>query len=1078
MNKTDVMTLDKNSVIPDASNAWKILLEYLHAEGNELNHFGIRDADIPEESTRYWKIIDTNSDFSDLSAGISVILSNILSTTSLDLFNGNPLSYPYWNESIQRLINLVAMSFDPTLSAQYENYEMLENEAGEIVKVNGGIPIKNGTSMRIKDVKQADAGANFGTLSSIYGFSDYLGTTFKKVLKPWVIPWYNVNGHSYAAVRDGDKNLYALMHDSRLDFSREKSTSTVAKWIRLLLPQNKRKVEIEDLDRNFWVIAQTTAAISAYLFDDDGPIKKALKGLLNEIAQLWENVMYLWVQAEVEDEKPYYKDTYVEILPISNNEFQHYVKYDGFDTDDKVINTDDFELFTRERVKYLISQYTDCNLIIIPVVRIHNYESNYHAGEIYPGVFYFDRNKQNPSLEYHAFITNSNESVMIDLTKDDLKESLLSLKEQQFKYETVGKMAKVKDIKKDEPERYYCLLRPDFTAEVSPNGVSLNKLTIEFYDVAYSKIYERGISNGDPVRTIILTPSGTSFVAQIQNNVQAKEEELSTNILNGYYQGELVSMFAQTGSYVMNAAIVPDINLVGGTSESNIEQAWDDFRHNYAANIEGTLSNYIKYFYDNVKDDKGLTYKAKEENGEKYILMVNGQKEYSLSVGDDNKQKISSGNPKHYVPDDYWSKPNTDGHEYNKSSDLPPKDIFSGDVPGSESSESGRSDGYIGKTKIADYSLTQVRKWKKTGTYSFTIGAAIRVPIDGGQVTSTRDYYNIAQAYDATAGVNKYSAEYTASKQYGVNTQYIDLFFDEETQAYELGKAYGGGVNRQTLIMRKEGAEKWTKDNWLYVVVELGWASNCSAIVNYTTSGDKKAFTGMAQLAHQRRIVNISGYEYSKGDYFFGDSELQRAYYAPATKELYEKGWRDADYNGVINNYNEYTMTQQCSVSVFGPGGLFAQTVYVRQPLASVGFIKGSTSYDNIPGSFKPGQWYELRAVKYNGKDIHAVREGYEVMQDATGDTGANYEYYKDLFYKNPDAVKITGSKDTFLDTAVDYEDPTQKSYKVKWSKALQKDYSVKLRDMSHEGLGSTPNENTTQVYSFTRDADGKNIKK
>lgn len=1074
MNKTDVMTLDKNSVIPDVSNAWKILLEYLHAEDNELNHFGIRDADIPGESTRYWKIIDTNSDFSDLSAGISVILNNILSTTSLDLFNGNPLSYPYWNESIQRLINLVAMSFDPTLSAQYENYEMLENEAGEIVKVNGGIPIKNGTAMRIKDVKQADAGANFGTLSSIYGFSDYLGTTFKKVLKPWVIPWYNVNGHSYAAVRNGDKNLYALMHDSRLDFSREKSTSTVAKWIRLLLPQNKRKVEIEDLDRNFWVIAQTTAAISAYLFDDDGPIKKALKGLLNEIAQLWENVMYLWVQAEVEDEKPYYKDTYVEILPISNNEFQHYVKYDGFDAYDDVINTADFQSFTRERVKYLISQYTDCNLIIIPVVRIHNYESNYHAGEVYPGVFYFDRNKQNPSLEYHAFKTNSGGLVKIDLTTDSLKNSLLSLKEQQFKYETVGKMTNVGEIRKDDPERYYCLLRPDFTVQVSPKGVSLDGLTIKFYDIAYSKIYRGGTSNGDSVRTITLTPSGDSFVAQIQDNVQTKEEKLSVNISNGYYQGELVSMFAQTGSYVMMAATVPDINLVGGTSAADIRQAQADFNHDYAANITETLSNYIKYFYEQVEVD-GSTYKQKEKDGQKYILMVNGQKEYSLSIDDSNNhQIIDSQNVDDYVQDYYWSRPNNPNHDYNGSPTLPPKDTFSKIVPGSSGSGSY---GYIGKVKIdnADYPLTRVHKWKKEGTFSFTNGVAIRVPIDGGQVTSTKEYYNIAQAYDATADAdadgNKYSASYTVSRQYGISIGHLS-----KNKEGELKKAPSGGVLRQTLIMRKEGAEKWTKDNWLYVVIELGFASNCSTIVNCETKNGQSALTGLAQIAYGRDIINIDGYGYDQ--YFFGDSGLQEAYKPPTTKELYNKGWTDADYKvKKPEHYDEYNITQQCSVSVFGPNGLFVQTIYVRQPLASAKYIGDSTSYDNIYNNdFKPGQWYELRSIKYNGKNIHTVRAGYEVVQVADGPKAANFEYYKDLFYKNPDAdIEITGSKDTFLDTTVAYEDPTQKFYKVKWSKDLQGKYSVPLRDMSHKGLGLTPDENTTYVYSFARNAYGVN---
>jgi len=38
------------------------------------------------------------------------------------------------------------------------------------------------------------------------------------------------------------------------------------------MPKNTRRVEIEDLNRNFWVIAQVITAIGTYLFDPNGPI--------------------------------------------------------------------------------------------------------------------------------------------------------------------------------------------------------------------------------------------------------------------------------------------------------------------------------------------------------------------------------------------------------------------------------------------------------------------------------------------------------------------------------------------------------------------------------------------------------------------------------------------------------------------------------------------------------------------------------------------------------------------------------------------------------------------------------------
>jgi hypothetical protein len=77
--------------------------------------------------------------------------------------------------------------------------------------------------------------------------------TFKVVKNPWVIPWYNIDGETYRRVRGEDKKLSALTDSSRLDFTRLKN-SNADRWIRLIMPQYKRRVEVEDLNRNFWVI--------------------------------------------------------------------------------------------------------------------------------------------------------------------------------------------------------------------------------------------------------------------------------------------------------------------------------------------------------------------------------------------------------------------------------------------------------------------------------------------------------------------------------------------------------------------------------------------------------------------------------------------------------------------------------------------------------------------------------------------------------------------------------------------------------------------------------------------------------
>jgi len=174
----------------------------------------------------------------------------------------------FWNESLQRLINFFIINI----------------EASDKVLIDNGSQEKNIT---VTTLKEADAGNNF--------------PEFRNDTEKWVIPWYNVDTKNYDEVRRRDEVIDILKNYNKLQYTRkpdnnddEESDLTLDKWIRLLMPQYGRRVEVEDLDRNFWVIAQTIAAISAYLFDDDSPIPKLLEGMTREVSEIWENILYLW----------------------------------------------------------------------------------------------------------------------------------------------------------------------------------------------------------------------------------------------------------------------------------------------------------------------------------------------------------------------------------------------------------------------------------------------------------------------------------------------------------------------------------------------------------------------------------------------------------------------------------------------------------------------------------------------------------------------------------------------------------------------------------------------------------------
>lgn len=137
----------------------------------------------------------------------------------LDNFLDECLTNPpyHWNESFQRLLSI------------YKAYFI---DHGEI----------DHTNITVGDVINANAGNSFNN-----GL--------------WVKPWENIDKDSYGKVRNNDKIKRILNDDNFLQFTH----NLFAKYIRLLMPEYERTVEIEDLNRNFWVIGQVLTGVLSFL---------------------------------------------------------------------------------------------------------------------------------------------------------------------------------------------------------------------------------------------------------------------------------------------------------------------------------------------------------------------------------------------------------------------------------------------------------------------------------------------------------------------------------------------------------------------------------------------------------------------------------------------------------------------------------------------------------------------------------------------------------------------------------------------------------------------------------------------
>jgi len=116
----------------------------------------------------------------------------------------------FWNESVSSLLSYVLLNFDNSIGDR------------EIV-----------SNIKVSDIKNANAGNSFNG-------------------ENWVQPWKNIDGNTYSDVRSTDKIESVLNNSTDLQFTR---TAGVDKWLRLIMPKYTRAVEVEDLNRNFWVIA-------------------------------------------------------------------------------------------------------------------------------------------------------------------------------------------------------------------------------------------------------------------------------------------------------------------------------------------------------------------------------------------------------------------------------------------------------------------------------------------------------------------------------------------------------------------------------------------------------------------------------------------------------------------------------------------------------------------------------------------------------------------------------------------------------------------------------------------------------
>lgn len=501
---------------------WDGLLQYLQNEyqKNPFNgKYGVRQNMFPVDidSQKVTSVIEYINDNADL---IDSFLDSCLAEIS---------PQEHWNPSFAQLLAL------------YRKYFVNQEEI-------------DSTNITVRDIVNANA-----------------GNSFEK--NPWVIPNINIDNKQYPEVRKNDKIERILNDDKFLQFTH----STFKKYIRLLMPEYQRVVEVEDLNRNFWVIGQVLTGILSFLFDEDSPLNSLFNGILDEIAQLWENLLYLWIAFALISQELTNNDVQIIVTPVPNDLLRPYIKFDDFDY---VSSTNVLRDCWENHFQYMKDLYNKSTVIIIPEIRKSKYQENYYAQSLYPGVIVYNRklpqginnlvdnNATDESIEainrervvyypieviynsqWHALKVVFANDHSLRICDKTFTNSPSGVYESSPNYQFLEKYSNSTNVSQG---TFVAAVRPIFTKDGNNPIVTFNagqvnslKLSVKFLDVARELYTETGEST--PLLTLKLNYDGTVDYVKgenvVVNDTLPTFSTKTKKITKGWYRGEVPSYF-------------------------------------------------------------------------------------------------------------------------------------------------------------------------------------------------------------------------------------------------------------------------------------------------------------------------------------------------------------------------------------------------------------------------------------------------------------------------------------------------------------------------------------------------------
>lgn len=478
---------------------WDGLVQFMQNEDVKMGKYGLKQADFLNEENAA-SVVEFINDHADL---IENFLDDCLERKT-----------EHWNKSFDKLIET------------FNDMVVEDKQIGESI-------------FTINDITAANAG------------NDFSGGQ-------WVKPWQNIGGYDYAEVRGNDKSTEALNNPEFLQFTHR----IFDKFIRLLMPEYKRVVQVEDLNRNFWVIGQILAAILEFLFNDDNPYKDVFDGILDEIAQLWENLLYLWIGFIAISQKKQVEDVQFIVMRAPVDDIRNFEKRDG-----AMLHTSNLTSLQeipnllnsfKSKIDFLKDIYTNSTIVVLLEIPFYNKGFNgWHFSNCF-GLYVYNRRVSNVGNFLTVMYTAKDFAV--DTSEPEwqcypiytpvliLDSKLLFLSDGEnspffVPLTTFIKNGKEYSITEPHPDRTICAARTKYNLSITFSGKDITDLgiTMDFYDVAYDLF---GAASSK-VLTVNFVLDNNKIVYDSHQSYTLPQLSGTVKVEKGVYWGEVLADFNQ-----------------------------------------------------------------------------------------------------------------------------------------------------------------------------------------------------------------------------------------------------------------------------------------------------------------------------------------------------------------------------------------------------------------------------------------------------------------------------------------------------------------------------------------------------